>query len=291
MDEPVVEPVVEPVAEPVTPVVEPVSSEYSFEAWRQGLGEDIREEKSLQSFKNAKDQNELTAMMAKSFVNTKKMVGANTIALPTDISSQGEWDEYHKAGGRPETAADYDLKLPDEFPEELATRLFPETEVTKWKERLFKNGVSQKGADSIVKELAGDLLTRTQASEQAKADMLTESANALSTEYGAAFDQKMHMGDMAIEDFTGGDVEMKEALAYLKDDPNAVRMMVHFGGMLAEGKPPNFSAIPTPSDYQDQIDTLMADPLYTKGTQQQRMKIANKIQEIKKLQLPESANT
>jgi hypothetical protein len=97
----------------------------------------------------------------------------------------------------------------------------------------------------------------------------------------------MHYGDMAIEDFTGGDEAMKEALAPLRENEMAIQMMVHFGAMLGEGKPPNFAAIPTPSDYQDQIDTLMADPLYTKGTQPQRMKIANKILALKKLQKPE----
>jgi hypothetical protein len=97
----------------------------------------------------------------------------------------------------------------------------------------------------------------------------------------------MHYGDMAIEDFTGGDVEMKESLAYLRNDPVAIKMLVHFGAMLGEGKPPAFAAIPTPSDYQDKIDTLMADPLYTKGTQPQRMKIAEKILALKTLQNPE----
>ena len=66
-------------------------------------------------------------------------------------------------------------------------------------------------------------------------------------------------------------------------------MLVHFGEMLAEGKPPSATAIPTPSDYQDQIDALMADPLYTKGTQQQRMRIADKIMALRKLQKPEPA--
>jgi hypothetical protein len=101
----------------------------------------------------------------------------------------------------------------------------------------------------------------------------------------------MHMGDMAIEEFAGDNQELKESLAYLKNDPNAVKMLVHFGGMLAEGKPPGFSAIPTPSDHQDQIDTLMQDPLYMSGTKQQRMKIAEKIMAIRKVMTPEPANT
>ena len=254
------------------------------EGWQGTLAEDIREEKSLLSFKNVGD-------LAKSFVNTKKMVGANVIAVPGDASTESEWEAFHIAGGRPDTVADYNLKAPEGFPEALTEKIFPKGKLEAWQDRFFKAGVSKKAADAFIAEFGNDMVTDFNAMEQAKSDRLTESANTLSTEYGAAFDQKMHMGDMAIEDFSGGDQAIKESLAYLKNDPVAVQLLVHFGSMLGEGKPPSFSAIPTPSDYQDQIDTLMQDPLYTNGTQPQRMKIANKIMAIRALQKPEPVNT
>jgi hypothetical protein len=286
-DEPVA--VAEPVAEPVVaPVVAPVAEPTNFygadgalnEGWQGSLSEELRDEKSLSSFKTVQD-------LAKSMVMTKKMVGQNVIKMPGETYTQGEWDEYHKAGGRPETAADYDLKMPDGFPEAIAAEIFPEAEITKWKDRLFKGGVSQQSANNIVQELAQDVLAGRQGMQQAAEAATAAIVGNLTTEYGAAYAQKMHYGDMAIEDFTGGDEAMKEALAPLRQNEMAIKMMVHFGAMLGEGKPPSFTAIPTPSDYQDQVDTLMADPLYMNGTQAQRMKIANKIQAIKMLQKPE----
>ena len=254
------------------------------EGWQGTLDEDMRDEKSLISFKSVGD-------LAKSFVNTKKMVGKNVVAIPTDASTEGEWQEYHKAGGRPETVADYNLGVPEGFPEEIKAQVFPEGRIEKWQERFFKGGVSKKAADAFIAEFTQDILADYQKIQQDKETAKAELVAGLSTEYGAAFDQKLHLGDIAVEDFAGDDVAMKENLAYLREDPNAVRLLVHFGGMLAEGKPPGFGAIPTPGDYQDQIDALMADPLYTNGIQPQRLKIAEKIMAIRKLQKPEPAIT
>ena len=289
-DEPVVAPVVEPVVPAVEPAVVPPVTPTAFfgadgvlnEGWQGTLEEDLREDKSLLSFKTVGD-------LAKSFVTTKKMVGANTVAIPTDASTQGEIEAFHIAGGRPDTKEDYNLAAPEGFPEEIKAQVFPEGRIEKWQERFFKGGVSKKAADAFIAEFTQDILADYQKIQQDKETAKAELVSGLSTEFGAAFDQKMHLGDMAIEDFAGDNQEIKENLAYLREDPNAIKMLVHFGEMLAEGKPPSATAIPTPSDYQDQIDALMADPLYTKGTQQQRMRIADKIMALRKLQKPEPA--
>ena len=286
---PVVAPVVasDPVA---APVVAPVTNYFGTdgvlnEGWRGTLEEELREDKSLMSFKSVGD-------LAKSFVNTKKMVGANVIPVPGDASTEGEWQEYHKAGGRPETVADYNLKAPEGFPEEIAGQVFPEARMQQWQERFFKGGVSKKAADEFIKEFAQDMLADYQLSEQAKVTQKEELVAGLSTDWGAAYDQKIHLGNMAIEEGTAGNDEFKARIvAKVEHDPDLTRLLANLGGKFAEGKPAGFAAIPTPNDYQDQIDALMADPLYTNGTAQQRMKIADKLVALRKLQKPEPATT
>ncbi len=302
MDEPVVAPVVEPVVpvvEPVVPAAEPVvapSTDFSWETWNQSLDEDLRTEKSLESFKHAKSKDELTALLAKSFVNTKKMVGANVISIPTDISTEGEWQEFHKAGGRPDTVADYNLKAPEGFPEAALEQVFPKARLEAWQERFFKGGVSKKAADHFIAEFANDMIADLQTMNQSKESEMAELKSGLATDWGAAFEQKKHLGNIAMNEaassmVNGQAVVNEEFKARLVEktgnDPDIIRAFANLGEKFAEGKPPGFAAIPTPSDYQDQIDKLMEDPLYTKGTQAQRMKIANKIQELKKLQMPE----
>ncbi len=282
---PVVEPVVAPVVAPVEPIVHFGSDGALNEGWRGTLAEDLREDKSLLSFKSVGD-------LAKSFVNTKRMVGQNVIAIPGETSTEGEWQEYHKAGGRPETVQDYNLKAPEGFPEEIASQVFPEGRIAKWQERFFKGGVSQKAANDFINEFAQDMLIDYKAMEQAKETAKAELVSGLSTDWGAAFEQKKHLGNMAIAEGTAGDDDFKARLTEkFGNDPDFIRFSANLGGKFAEGKPPGFAAIPTPDDYQDQIDALMADSLYTKGTQAQRMKIAEKILAIMKLQKPEPATT
>ncbi len=255
------------------------------EGWRGTLGEELREDKSLMSFKNVGD-------LAKSFVTTKKMVGANVIAIPTDVSSEGEWQEFHKAGGRPETVADYNLGVPEGFPEEIKAQVFPEGRIEKWQERFFKGGVSKKAADAFIAEFTQDILADYKSIQQAKEIEMTALKSNLSIEWGAASEQKKHFGNMAVEEGTLGDVDFKERLLQkFGDDPDFIKFSSNLGGKFAEGKPPGFGVVPTPSDYQDQIEALMANPLYTKGTQAERMRIADKIMAIRKLQKPEPVNT
>lgn len=282
-DEPAVAPVAEPAVAPVAPVVEPTyfgKDGTLEEGWQGTLDETLREDKSLSTFKTVSD-------LAKSFVNTKSMVGKNTMEIPTDSSAESVWEEFHKAGGRPETVADYGLKAPDGFPEDVLEKIFPQARLEAWQDRFFKGGVSKKAADKFVEEFAKDMLADYQAIEQAKAGAKAELAGNLATEFGAAFEQKMHFGDIAMEDFAGDDTALKESLAYLKEDPNAIKLLVHFGTMLAEGKSPNFSAVPTPNDYQTQIDTITENPLYLNGTTEQRMKLAEQVMALRTKMKPE----
>ncbi len=291
--EPVVAPVAEPVVAPVTePVVAPVADPIYFgtdgvlnEGWRGTLEEDLREDKSLIVFKSVGD-------LAKSFVNTKKMVGANVIPVPGDTSTEGEWQEYHKAGGRPETVADYNLKAPEGFPEDMLEKVFPKARVEAWQERFFKGGISAKAANQFIAEFANDMLVDIKAMEQAKEAEMAELKSGLATDWGAAFEQKKHLGNMAIDEGTSGDDDFKARLVKkFGNDPDFIRFSANLGGKFAEGKPPGFAAIPTPGVYQDQIDALMADPLYINGDQKQRMRIADKIMALRKLQKPEPATT
>lgn len=301
-DEPVV--AVEPVVEPVTPVAEPAVTpvvETNFfgndgvlnEGWQGTLAEDLREEKSLLSFKTVGD-------LAKSFVTTKKMVGKNVIAIPGDTSTEGEWQEYHKAGGRPETVADYNLKAPEGFPEEALEQVFPKARLEAWQERFFKGGVSQKAANLFMAEFANDMIADLQTMTQDKETAMAELTTGLATDWGAAFEQKKHIGNIAMNEAAttmvdGKPVVNEEFKARLVqkagNDPDIIRAFANLGVHFIEGKPPGFAAIPTPSDHQDQIDKLVEDPLYLNGTKQQRMKIAEKIMAIRTLMKPEPVNT
>lgn len=248
------------------------------EGWQGTLDESLREEKSLLTFKTVGD-------LAKSFVNTKSMVGKNTMEIPTDASSEVVWDAYHKAGGKPDTVADYNLKAPDGFPEEVVEKVFPKAKLEAWQERFFKAGVSKKSADQFIADFAQDVIVDLQSAKQVEEQQMSKLKTNLSVEYGAAMEQKKHLGNVAIEEGTLADIEFKERLLNIKlvdgsllaNHPDFVRYSINLGSKFAEGKPPNFSNIPTPADYQTQIDEITANPLYLNGTQKERMKLAEQV--------------
>lgn len=245
------------------------------EGWQGTLDESLREEKSLSTFKTVGD-------LAKSFVNTKSMVGKDTMTIPTETSTEVEWETYYKIGGKPDTVADYNLKAPADFPAEVVEQVFPKARLEAWQDRFFKAGIGKKAADQFIADFAQDMLVDLQSMKQAEEQQMSELTSGLSVEWGAAFEQKKHLGNMAIEEGTMGNAEFKERLTKkFGNDPDFVRFASNLGGKFAEGKSPNFSAIPTPGDYQDQIDKIQENPLYMKGTQEQRMRLAEQIMRIR----------
>jgi len=255
------------------------------EGWQSTLPEGYRDEASLKTVRDAK-------VLAKMFVDTKRMVGKDTIAIPKDSSPKDEWDEYYRHGGRPDTVEDYGLAVPEGFPPEYAEKMFPADRMTKWQQRFYDGGVSKKAAEQFVAEFANDMLADIKVANQTKEAQRAELISGLSTEWGAAMEQKKHFGNVAVEEGTLGDTEFKERLTQkFGDDPDFIRFSSNLGGKFSEGKSPDFSAIPTPSDLQTQIAELMANPVLAdkNSTLAQRKVITDKIMPLRnKMNPPET---
>lgn len=84
-------------------------------AWRASLPDDVRGEKALDSFKG-QDWQDIGPALAKSFVETKKLVGAKTdgmIRVPGATATPEEKAAFHKALGVPDTAEGYQISRPE----------------------------------------------------------------------------------------------------------------------------------------------------------------------------------
>ena len=280
-------PVVEPPA--TVPVIAPETNYFGkdgvlSEGWQSTLPEGYRDEPSLKTVKDAK-------VLAKMFVDTKRMVGKDTIAIPTDTSPKDEWSEYYRHGGRPDTVEDYGLAVPEGFPPEFAEKVFPADRIAQWQQRFFDGGVSKKAASQFIAEFANDMLTDIQSMKQVEEAQLAELTSGLSTDWGAAFEQKKHFGNMAIEEGTNNDADFKTRITdKFGSDPDFVRFAANLGSKFSEGKSPEFTNIPTPSDLQTQIDELMASPvlLDRNSTVAQRAAITSRIMDLRnKMNPPE----
>ncbi len=242
------------------------------EDWTHTLTDEaLHDNPTLKTIKNLDALADIT-------VRTKSMVGKDTMVVPTDASSESEWQEYYKAGGRPETVEDYNLKAPDDFPEEVLEKIFPKERMSEWQKRFFADGISKKAADKFIAYFAADMIIDIQNAEQEKTRQLEELTNGLSAEWGAAYDQKLHRGNVAIEEGTGGDADFKaRVVAKVQRDPDLTRLLANLGDKFAEAKSPNYLNIPTPADYKTQIEAIEANPLYLSGNQKERMKLAEQV--------------
>jgi hypothetical protein len=276
-----------------TPVETPAPASYFNadgtlnEGWQSTLPEGYRDEPSLKTIKDGK-------LLAKMFVDTKRMVGKDKIAIPGEHSPKDEWDEYYRIGGRPDTVEDYKLAAPEGFPPELVERAFPADRMGKWQQRFYDGGVSKKAADQFIAEFANDILEDVRNSQIAEEQQMADLTGGLSRDWGSAYDQKIHLGNIAIEEGTAGNQEFKDrVVAKVQKDPDLTRLLANLGGKFSEGKSPEFTNIPTPSDIQTQIDELMANPILMdpKSLPAQRKPIMDKIMALRAKLHPEQANT
>lgn len=239
------------------------------EKWTESLDSDLREEKTLGLFKNVKD-------LAKSYANARKMIGKDKIGVPNDKSSPAEWEAFYEAGGRPKTAGDYKLDYPKDMP-------VPENaEMRKqFVELAHKSGLSQKQIADIYSMYNNFVKGEVKGAEQAQALAKEEAISQLKENWGKAYDQRIHYGNVAIEKGIDGDAEFKERLlSKFGSDPDFIRYSSNIGNMFAEHKT-IATNIPTPSDYQTQIDALQANPLFKNGSYTERMRIANQIVQLR----------
>ncbi len=73
--------------------------------WKSGLPDDLKADPSLTGFKAIPE-------LAKSFVETKKLVG-QSLRAPAADAPEEDWDKYYKAGGKPNAPEEYKISAPE----------------------------------------------------------------------------------------------------------------------------------------------------------------------------------
>lgn len=223
--------------------------------WREALPEAIRDEPSLKTVTTV-------GGLAKSFVDTKKMVGMDKIAVPNENSTEADWDAFYVAAGRPITAADYNFQRPADYPEEL----YSQDLAVEAQDLFHKIGLNQTQANALLAwNLEKSLKARTTAQTDYDA-MQQEVESGLYAKWGNAKAQKMHLGKIAVEQGTEGDVELQERLTgKFFNDPDFIEFAANVGGKFAEHSPVEAVMIPTPADIDEQIAELMKTAAYRGG--------------------------
>lgn len=225
------------------------------ENWREGLHEDRREENALKDFKNVDG-------LAKAFVDTKRMVGKETIGIPNENSSEGDWQAFFDAAGRPTTSADYNLKRPDDLPEELFSATLAEAA----QELFYKIGLNQAQADALFAFNNQNTLTAVQNADNDASAALQDADDGLRRDWGNAYPDRLHLCKVALKEGVKGDDVLEERLTgKFGNDPDFIKLMATLGGLFAEHGSIAIPGIPTPGETDQQIAEMSSTKEYIGG--------------------------
>jgi len=221
-------------------------------AWKGALPEDLRAEKSLDVFKG-KDVNEVFPVIAKSYVESQKMIGGS-IRIPREDAKPEEIEAFFNKLGRPEKADGYQYTLP--YPEYIDWN----------KERLtdFANQAHKAGFTPKQVQTALDWYGKAYADEfQGRKRSFEEATTALKTKWGGAFDRNMALAKRA-RDLYGGE----EAKKFFADDPLGnnpvlIEMLAKMASDLEEGDylgGPGETVGMNSDEAKSKIAAVLADP-------------------------------
>lgn len=209
--------------------------------------EELRESQTLPRLKKFWD-------VAKSYEHVRRQVPLDKIAKPNENFTDSDWEAWYEAGGRPETAADYGIKRPKDYPEEL----WDEQRSQGYQDLFHKIGLSKAQSDALVAYNNEQTLALKKTLDQQEELNFKTLEDNLHTKWGAAYDQNVHLGNIAIEKGSKGDLEYKERLLdKINSDPDLIEFASNLGSLFAEHKIVEDTKIPTPGDYDEQISKAM----------------------------------
>ena len=105
--------------------------------------------------------------------------------------------------------------------------------------------------------------------------------DAIHKEWGRAFDQNVHRGNVAIHAGSNGDEGLEQRLLKkVNKDPELLKLVSNLGGKFTEGTPFETPSVPTPGDLQTQINKLRADPRYMSKDKSGRQPIIDQIKRL-----------
>ncbi len=219
------------------------------EGWNQLLPEDLRENPSLAGFKSLPD-------LAKSLVNTKRMVGADKerfAFIPNENSSPEERAEFYGKLGRPESPDKYEVKMPENLPAGM--------QVNEQMQQHFANIAHERGLNNDQFQAMIDGYTQYQVAqfEAQQMDMsakFEDGVKALQQEWRGDYDKNLQIANRAVKEF--GLTEFLEKKG-LNNDPEMVKVMNKIGSMLLEDEGPAAGSVSGSATVQSQIDSIRAD--------------------------------
>ena len=194
-------------------------------SWKESISEEFRSDPSIEKF------TEIDAL-AKSYINATKMIGQDKIVIPTNNSTEDQWNEVYQKLGRPESADKYQL--------DAKSKAVPidENAVKQFAENAHKLGLNNKQAQGILEYYKDSMEGSAQ---QAQIDVETSQAQSeaeLRKEWGRSFDENIKKaGAVAKANMDGEILELTLADGRrLGDHPAIIKGFANIANLMSEDK-------------------------------------------------------
>jgi len=244
--------------QPSTETVKPTTQETKQEAttsttqstWKDSISEEFRKDPNIEKF------TEIDAL-AKSYINATRMIGQDKVVIPTNNSTEEQWNEVYDKLGRPESAEKYSLDAKSKVVslDENAVKQFAETS--------HKLGLNNKQAQGLLEFYKQNMEGTAQ---QAKIDTETAQAQAeqeLRSEWGREFDVRVKQASsLAKANIKPEVLDMTLSNGTrLGDHPEIIKGFAKIAGMMSEDKivSTESESVQSNQSIQDEIDSIIND--------------------------------
>lgn len=194
--------------------------------------------------------------LANSYMNLEKLVGKEKIPMPKDENDVEGWNKVYDALGRPKSAAEYKLPVP-----EGDDGAFSKT-AGEW---FHKAGVSQKQAETIANQWNAYQAEQMKQMETLAQQQSQQEMEALKGEWGAAFEKNLHTAKTYAKEF-GLSPEEMNAIESIMGTKRFLQAFSAQGQKLSEAPTIGFdgnkmnSGPMTPAQANARIMELKTDP-------------------------------
>jgi hypothetical protein len=186
--------------------------------------EELREAKSLGQFKSIED-------LLKGYVQTKAMVGAKSVVVPSKNATPEQREEFFKAIGRPDQAAEYDAPASDALPDGYT---MGETDLNHLRTVAHGLGLSKAQGEQLIGEYAKLHAQQLAGEQQQMLQRHTDAEKQLRAEWGGEFDARLDTAKLAIKELGGDALVAELESSRLGDHPEIVKAFYKVGQMIGD---------------------------------------------------------
>jgi hypothetical protein len=193
--------------------------------WKTSISEEFRNDPSIEKF------TEIDAL-AKSYINATKMIGQDKLVIPTNNSTEDQWNEVYEKLGRPDSADKYALDINSEIVS------MDEGAVKSFAEQSHKLGLNNKQAQGILEFYKNNMEGTAQQSRIDTETAQTQAEQQLRQEWGRDFEGKVKQaGALAKANINPEVLDMQlQDGTRIGDHPEIIKGFAKIAGMMSEDK-------------------------------------------------------